>query len=393
MAAVPEPSIVALAESMAERADELGAEIADLLQREIEFYRNNVAVIGVAEVRRSCAANAHYVFEALAGPDEPNVSAAVETGLTRAELGVPITAVSSAYRIGFRYMWEATVAEARRRRIPAETILDAAAYIMQAQDDFTRAMLDAYREQLTRQLLRREQDRSALVEAVLFGRITDTRSLWDAADLLRLPTSGPFVVVAAQVREIGRAVLPDIESRLDARDIRSAWRLLPDQQVGIVALRGPARDNLLDVLRAAAVAPVGVSAPFGDLTDTSEALRLARIALVGNAPDDDPIRVFDDAPLALAAVSAPELMRRVGTNVLGGLDTLPPGERAVLLETFDAWLAADGSTSTAASAIFVHPNTVRHRLRRLEERTGRSLSRPRDVAELCLAVEVRRRLD
>ena len=36
--------------------------------------------------------------------------------------------------------------------------------------------------------------------------------------------------------------------------------------------------------------------------------------------------------------------------------------------------------------------TVRYRLNRIEERTGRSLSRPRDVAELCLAFEVNRRL-
>jgi DNA-binding PucR family transcriptional regulator len=35
---------------------------------------------------------------------------------------------------------------------------------------------------------------------------------------------------------------------------------------------------------------------------------------------------------------------------------------------------------------------VRHRLRRIEKRTDRSLSRPRDLAELCLAFEVYRRL-
>ena len=35
---------------------------------------------------------------------------------------------------------------------------------------------------------------------------------------------------------------------------------------------------------------------------------------------------------------------------------------------------------------------MRHRLRRIQQRTGRSLSRPRDIAELCLAFEVQRRL-
>jgi hypothetical protein len=31
---------------------------------------------------------------------------------------------------------------------------------------------------------------------------------------------------------------------------------------------------------------------------------------------------------------------------------------------------------------------VRQRLRRIEKHTGRSLARPRDVAELCIALEV-----
>jgi DNA-binding PucR family transcriptional regulator len=35
---------------------------------------------------------------------------------------------------------------------------------------------------------------------------------------------------------------------------------------------------------------------------------------------------------------------------------------------------------------------VRHRLRRIEELTSRSLSRPKDIAELCLAFEVEQRL-
>jgi DNA-binding PucR family transcriptional regulator len=48
--------------------------------------------------------------------------------------------------------------------------------------------------------------------------------------------------------------------------------------------------------------------------------------------------------------------------------------------------------SAAAERLFCHPNTVRHRLRRIEKRTDRSLSRPRDVAELCLVFEVHRRL-
>jgi DNA-binding PucR family transcriptional regulator len=61
-------------------------------------------------------------------------------------------------------------------------------------------------------------------------------------------------------------------------------------------------------------------------------------------------------------------------------------------DTFRAWLDNDASVDASAEALFCHPNTVRKRLRRIEQRTGRSLSRPRDVIELTLALEVHRRL-
>jgi DNA-binding PucR family transcriptional regulator len=71
---------------------------------------------------------------------------------------------------------------------------------------------------------------------------------------------------------------------------------------------------------------------------------------------------------------------------------LTEDERQVLFETFRAWLDSDGQVGAAAELLFCHPNTIRHRLRRIEKCTGRSLSRPRDVAELCLVFEVNRRL-
>jgi hypothetical protein len=62
-----------------------------------------------------------------------------------------------------------------------------------------------------------------------------------------------------------------------------------------------------------------------------------------------------------------------------------------LLATLGAWLDNGGSASKAASVLFCHPNTVRHRMRRLEQLTGRSLSDPRGIAELSLAFEIDRR--
>jgi DNA-binding PucR family transcriptional regulator len=104
------------------------------------------------------------------------------------------------------------------------------------------------------------------------------------------------------------------------------------------------------------------------------------------------VAVFDGSILATAAVSAPEVMVKTVGAALDCFGDLPDEEREMLFETFRVWQENAGSLNLVAQRFFCHVNTVRHRLRRIEKRTGRSLSRPRDVAELCLAFEVHRRL-
>jgi hypothetical protein len=390
--AAPDPHIVELSKLMLTRAPALGEALADRLCREIEAYRDGT-VVTKDQVRSSCVANLTFVFHSLSGHANIDVSPAQAAGTARALAGVPLPAVMTAYRVGFRFMWEETLAAARAARIPTESMLDATARVFLAQDTFTQAMTSAYRQQVTAQILEQEEERSALVEALLSRRITDTQSLWEAADLLRLPTSGPYVVVAAELPAIGKLGLPAIENKLSTRDIRSAWRLLPDLHVGIVHMR--TRDTistLTSVLRQIATVRVGVSPPFDDLAETGSALRFARLAVTGKPSADSLVTVFDDTPLAVAAVSAPEVMAKIKSSVLGRLNELPAEERTILLDTFQAWLQAGGSANEAAGKVFCHPNTVRHRLRRIEELTNRSLSRPKDIAELCLAFEVEQRL-
>jgi sugar diacid utilization regulator len=389
----PDPYIVELSKLMLARAPELGQALADRLFREIDAYHEGT-VVTKDQVAASCEANLAFVFRSLSGHGDVDVSPAEHVGTARALVGLPLPAVMTAYRIGFRFMWEQTLAGGRAAGIPTESILDATARVFIAQDTFTQAMASAYRQQLTAQILEREEERSALVEALLSRRITDSQSLWEAADLLRLPTTGPYVVVAAELPAIGKLGLPAIENKLATRDIRSAWRLLPDLHVGIVHIRTPDTvvSTLISVLGQAATVRVGVSPPFDDLAETSDALRFARLAVIGKPSPDSLITVFDDTPLAVAAVSAPEVMAKIRSSVLRRVIELPIAERTILFDTFHAWLREGGSANDTATKIFCHPNTVRHRLRRIEELTSRSLSRPLDIAELCLAFEVEQRL-
>jgi len=96
--------------------------------------------------------------------------------------------------------------------------------------------------------------------------------------------------------------LPDIEAKLRSLDVSSAWRGLPDVQVGIVHVKTDRQQAAVLVLVSRmAIGRVGVSARFDDLRDTARALHQARVTLQGRADPGSPVSVFDGSILATAA--------------------------------------------------------------------------------------------
>jgi DNA-binding PucR family transcriptional regulator len=63
---------------------------------------------------------------------------------------------------------------------------------------------------------------------------------------------------------------------------------------------------------------------------------------------------------------------------------------ATVLQTVEAYLESGGVLETCAKTLFVHPNTVRYRLRRASELTGRNPTDPRDALVLRFALMVGR---
>jgi hypothetical protein len=256
------------------------------------------------------------------------------------------------------------------------------------------AVVAGYHDLVNRQLKSEASRRPMLMDALLHGEILDQWSMCDVANDLRLPSQGPFVVVAAtKVPGVREIALPEIESKLRSLDVYSAWRVLPDLQIGIVHVKSDQHlDKILALLSRSTSDRVGVSARFHDLRGTPQALHVAKVALRARAHSTSAIAVFDGSILATAAVSAPEVMVESVATVLSGFDDLGQEERELLFETFRVWQESDASVRATAEVLRCHPNTVRYRLRRIEQRTCRSLSRPRDIAELCLTFEVQRRL-
>lgn len=370
------------------RIAELSQQVLSRIRTEVSFYRDN-DMVSDQDLLDSGTANFRFVFRALVDSASFDTSPAAANGHARALVGVPRSAVMDAYRVASHCAWEHMMALATNNgALDQDGLLAATARFWDAQDRYTDAMTSAYHETATHLVVENAAEQSALTEALLEGRALDEYSVWDVAALLQLPATGSYVVVVAKPTRIGHQPLPGIGPMLRSMDVFSAWRLLPDVLIGIVHLPSETvLGSLIDLLERTTASAVGISPVFTDLADTAINLRYARVAMASRTAQSGRVTVFGDSVLAVAVVSAPEVIRRLTEVTLGPMRALPAEERLTLAETFHTWVDHDGSTAETARELFCHPNTVRNRLRRIEECTGRSLTAPRSIAELCLAFE------
>jgi DNA-binding PucR family transcriptional regulator len=85
-----------------------------------------------------------------------------------------------------------------------------------------------------------------------------------------------------------------------------------------------------------------------------------------------------------ALMGDPSAIAALHTDVMRPLADAGP----TLTETLDAYLDCGGAIEACARKLFVHPNTVRYRLRRIADFTGRDPTQPRDAYVLRVAATV-----
>ena len=144
---------------------------------------------------------------------------------------------------------------------------------------------------------------------------------------------------------------------------------------------------------------VGVSGPAesvtalpGALHEAGSARRLAALRLAGLGGTSAISVVTSDEVTShelLLATVPPSVLRSFRERLLGPLLAYDDQHRAELLPTLREFLACSGSWNACAVRMYVHVNTVRYRIRRIEELTGRDLSRLDDQVDFFLALRIR----
>jgi PucR family transcriptional regulator, purine catabolism regulatory protein len=162
------------------------------------------------------------------------------------------------------------------------------------------------------------------------------------------------------------------------------------ENVDPIALAGRAREALMEDggnLRAAAsrAAPVGsLRRTFHEARCALEAAELAN----GSSP---PVASYRDlgAFQLLLSLQDDDALRLYCDSVLGPLEDASGEYGDELIRSLEAFIEQNGQWERAARELYCHRHTLRYRIRRVEQLTGRDLSNARDRIEFWLALRAR----
>jgi hypothetical protein len=363
-------------------AGDLPTRLAESIRRRVPSYRQP-SVVTDQELLASCTAHVGFI-SSLGAPDAERDNTIRMIGASRARANFPLPDVLDAIRVGSEFIWGEIVDHARTSGSASDAeLVTVAGQVWSMSDEFVGLMSAGYREEEDLRLINGERERYALIDTVLSGHDQPNATLWQAVDRLGLPRDRPYVVVAVEAQGGGHVPTPRIDRRLLENDMESAWLLRSDVELGIVSCfhgQIPAVRKSVQFYEVRA----GISPVTEDFGHTPQAVRLARTSLA--ASDEGQVTFFSDSPITTMAAGAPDVASELSAVVLYRVLELPEPDKELILETVRTWFSTGGSVADTARSMFVHPNTVRNRLRRLESLTLRSLSDPRHAAELYLAV-------
>jgi hypothetical protein len=367
--ALDEKTVTALRAVLKTTADEVVQAIID----EVPSYANALSGRMGGTIRRAVrTALGHYLDLAggkATGGDASD--AAYELGRGEVRDGRSMDALLSAYRVGARVAWRGLAAGAVPAGLSAAEVAKFAELTFAYIDELSAASAAGHADELAARGLAHERHLEQLARDLLAGAAADVllaaaqRAGWQppstlTAVLLPADQARP----AYRLLDPGTLVLDDLPDTLGVLLVPDADRAhLLRQLTGRAAVVGPARPwtrasaSYARAVRARSLSP--------DIHDTEDHLP----ELVLSADVD-----------AFADLRA---------RALAPLRSLPSGTARRLEETLRAWLLHHGRREEVATALFVHPQTVRYRMSQLRELFP-DLGSPRRVLELTLAVGLAR---
>ncbi len=302
---------------------------------------------------------------------------AERTGENRAHVGVPVDEMLRAFRIGAQEVWAHQHDQGIREGLDEAILLEVA----QAAWEWTDlAMAHAAKTHRKVELELASHDleqRANLLRSILFGSLGASELQLQAVAYGLVPdrTYRPFrarVAPPSSLHDLERAILASAESRTILVGV-------VDGDLAGVVSRRPA-------IGCGGVVGLG---PPAKLIELEPAFQLASSALeVASAFGMQGVFDLDDLALRAAVFHEHYVGDRLTERYAQPLDGLGAFGRTIE-STLKAFFRQGMRIEPTARSLFVHPNTLRHRLRRFEEITGADLGSTEDLFRVWWALERR----
>jgi hypothetical protein len=362
--------------------EEISGDIADIVQHNLRLFADLV------ECRRPAT--------------DAELAQQRDSAAQRAEEGVPLDAILTAYQVGTAMCLQEVVDGAQPGDLAA--VLEIVDHVMVVQQQLTSAVSGAYLD--ARRILDSQEHggQHALMTALLTGEpldrfahrtgprpadryLTMTLVLGPHPDERSQPT-GPGAGVAARrkIRRV-RTTLDHFAGTpvLTALDACGGTVLLPVAEElpwqGARGLRA-----LVDEAARAAGVPITAAAEIAEPAAVPAAVARTTeiVGLVTRTGRPPGLYRLSDVLLEYQ-LSRPSAALRGLAQLLTPLESKPE-----LLHTLETYLALGLDRRNTATALHVHPNTVDYRIRRIHSLTGLSPARPADLQLISAALVARR---
>ncbi len=252
------------------------------------------------------------------------------------------------------------------------------------------------------------QDEAAALTArqgaqLIRSALSDTAAPAEVASRLTVAGFEPGEPIAVVVAASTAPLAPVLQEICTGFTERFLITVLGEETVALLAADIDRFETLVGRLRdgAEAIRPglrgarisMGVSVASASAAGLRAALEEARHVRRISEHRPGQIQVADSAELTshglLLATVPDELRKLFHTRLLGPVLDYDAAHHTTLVDTLEAFLDSDGSWIRCAENLHLHVNTLRYRIRRVEQLTGRNLSSFADRVDLYLALRLR----
>ncbi len=390
------------AERLGGRLDEVTAAMVSRILEEVPVYRR-LPPDGLSDVEQLAARNCRVLSEALRSGgrlDREELRYVAEHVRERVRRGVSLESMLHAYRVGLTAFWEQCIAEAIELGFSRDAALELARRTSELSDDLTTHAAESYVREESRLRALSDQAARDLLEMLLRGEV-DAEALKTHLAAPGLDSTETLLVVVGRISSSSRSRSDALEtaSQAIARALSTgrASPLIAIRSGAVVAV-APADAGIPVAERLAAVHDdlrergtelfCGLSTPRASLAGVPAAFDQAVLA-VSRASLRQPVVSLAELPVVQnLLLGATSTMRALLTGIaeeidLDGREALPQ-----MHATLQAFAEANMNVTHAAKALHVHPNTLRYRLRRVHERSGRDPHSFNDLVDLLCLLEI-----